>query len=144
MLPPNKDLPITIKFKQKGKIIETKVPIEDTIKNKQISLLEVAHKNKINLEGACEGNLACSTCQVYCPKDLFTYKDGELLFKENQGKLFKLSDKENDLLDKAYNVKETSRLGCQIKINKSLNNKIFEVPKATLNLAVDDFKPIIH
>ena len=29
-----------------------------------LSVLEVAHKNKIDLEGACEGSLACSTCHV--------------------------------------------------------------------------------
>ena len=29
-----------------------------------LSLLEVAHKNGVSLEGACEGSLACSTC--YC------------------------------------------------------------------------------
>ena len=28
-----------------------------------LSLLEVAHENNIDLEGACEGSLACATCQ---------------------------------------------------------------------------------
>jgi len=29
-----------------------------------LSVLEIAHRNKIDLEGACEGSLACSTCHV--------------------------------------------------------------------------------
>ena len=29
-----------------------------------LSLLEVAHNNGIDLEGACEGSLACSTCHI--------------------------------------------------------------------------------
>ena len=29
-----------------------------------LSVLEIAHRNKIELEGACEGSLACSTCHV--------------------------------------------------------------------------------
>ena len=33
-----------------------------------LSLLEVAHNNGIDLEGACEGSLACSTCHVIVEK----------------------------------------------------------------------------
>ncbi|OQS55240.1 Adrenodoxin [Ecytonucleospora hepatopenaei] len=96
------------------------------------TLLEVAHKNEIPLEGACEGSLACSTCHVYCDNKIknFLCKD--------------IKEKENDLLDRAYNVKENSRLGCQIKVNEMLNNKIFEIPRATINLAVDGYVPKPH
>ena len=36
-----------------------------------LSILEVAHNNGINLEGACEGSLACSTCHVVVEKKFF-------------------------------------------------------------------------
>ena len=115
---------ITVLFKYNNKIIEAPT-------NKDETILTAAHKNKIPLEGACEGSLACSTCQVYVNKDI-------------KGILENISDKENDLLDKAYNVKENSRLGCQIKINEKMNKKIFEIPKATINMAIDGYVPQPH
>ena len=36
-----------------------------------LSILEVAHKNGISLEGACEGSLACSTCHIILEKKIF-------------------------------------------------------------------------
>src|SRR6266481_34158 len=29
-----------------------------------LSVLEIAHKHGVDIEGACEGSLACSTCRV--------------------------------------------------------------------------------
>lgn len=111
-------------FKRLGKIYEVFSP-------KGESLLEVAHKNKIELEGACEGSLACSTCHVVLDKDLFS-------------SLGEPSDKENDLLDQAYGVRETSRLGCQVGVCDLLEGRTIEIPKATRNMAVDGFVPIPH
>ncbi|ORD94090.1 ADRX [Enterospora canceri] len=122
------NLPITVFFKHNGKIAETRAERGKT-------LLEIAHDNEIPLEGACEGSLACSTCHVYCPRELF--KNDPFFAKE-------ISDKENDLLDKAYRVRENSRLGCQIKANDKLNNMTFEIPKATVNMAVDGHVPKPH
>jgi len=51
---------------------------------------------------ACGGVCACSTCHVYVKKE------GELLSE--------MEDEENDMLDKAFDVRSTSRLGCQSKI----------------------------
>lgn len=82
------------------------------------------------MEGACEGNLACSTCHVICEKSVFNPKE--------------ISEKENDLLDLAFGLKSTSRLGCQIKAKKYMDNKVFEIPRATRNLAVDGYKPSHH
>ncbi|KAM0687137.1 mitochondrial matrix iron-sulfur protein [Conglomerata obtusa] len=95
------------------------------------TLLEVAHKNKIDLEGACEGSLACSTCHVVLDKKLYQ-------------KLNEPSDREYDMLDLAYGQTPTSRLGCQIKVDERLRNAIFRIPTATRNMAVDGFKPKPH
>lgn len=98
---------------------------------KGLSLLEVAHKNKIELEGACEGSLACSTCHVILDKDLYD-------------RLGEASDKEFDLLDQAYGLRSTSRLGCQVQVGDLLEGKVVDIPGATRNMAVDGYKPPIH
>ena len=64
-----------------------------------LSLLEVAHKNNVNLEGACEGSLACSTCHVIVEKKFFE-------------QLTEPSEDEEDMLDLAWGLTHTSRLGC--------------------------------
>lgn len=95
------------------------------------TILEIAHDNKIDLEGACEGSCACSTCHVILDKNLYN-------------KLELPSDKEYDLLDQAYGLTSTSRLGCQIKIDDRFNNCIIELPKCTRNMSVDGYKPKHH
>lgn len=94
------------------------------------SLLSVAHSNNIPLEGACEGSLACSTCHVICDESIFNPNE--------------ISERENDLLDLAYGLKPTSRLGCQVIVNDYMKDKTFEIPRATRNLAVDGYKPPAH
>lgn len=89
-----------------------------------ISLLEVAHQNHIPLEGACEGSLACSTCHVIIDEDFYD-------------KLPAASDDEEDMLDLAFGLTHTSRLGCQIMMNDSLEGMKVSVPGATRNMMVD-------
>jgi 2Fe-2S ferredoxin len=89
-----------------------------------ISLLEVAHKNGVALEGACEGSLACSTCHVIVD---------EAFYKQ----LPKATDDEEDMLDLAFGLTHTSRLGCQIMINDSLDGLKVSLPSATRNMQVD-------
>lgn len=89
-----------------------------------ISLLEVAHKNEIPLEGACEGSLACSTCHVVVDEAFY-------------GKLPAATDDEEDMLDLAFGLTHTSRLGCQIMMNDSLDGLRVSVPGATRNMMVD-------
>jgi 2Fe-2S ferredoxin len=87
-----------------------------------ISLLEVAHKNDIPLEGACEGSLACSTCH---------------LIIEDQAKFDELpepSEDEEDMLDLAFGLTQTSRLGCQIMVNDDLDGLTVRLPEATRNI----------
>lgn len=95
------------------------------------SLLEVAHANDIDLEGACEGSLACSTCHVYLDQQSFDLLDEPC-------------DDENDMLDLAFGLSELSRLGCQVKASKELEGMKVSLPPATRNMAVDGFVPQPH
>jgi len=87
-----------------------------------ISLLEVAHSNHIGLEGACEGSLACSTCHVIVDEAFYS-------------QLPTATDDEEDMLDLAFGLTHTSRLGCQIMMNDSLDGLKVTVPSATRNMA---------
>lgn len=89
-----------------------------------LSVLEIAHRNHINLEGACEGSLACSTCHVIVDPDWFD-------------KLSDPSDDEEDMLDLAFALTQTSRLGCQIIMSKELDGLVVTLPAATRNMMVD-------
>ena len=73
-----------------------------------LSLLEVAHNNGIDLEGACEGSLACSTCHIVVEKRFFDT-------------LPEPTEEEEDMLDLAFGLTHTSRLGCQIIIDEKLD-----------------------
>lgn len=108
-----------------------KIIFIDKVGNKQIieaevglSILEVAHQNNIDLEGACEGSLACSTCHVIVDREFYD-------------KLKKASDEEEDMLDLAFGLTHTSRLGCQIIVTSELDGITFTIPSATRNMKVD-------
>lgn len=89
-----------------------------------LSVLEIAHKNQIPLEGACEGSLACSTCHVIVDNEFYE-------------RLPQASEEEEDMLDLAFGLTHTSRLGCQIKITEALDGLIVSLPSATRNMMVD-------
>ena len=89
-----------------------------------ISLLEVAHQNDIPLEGACEGSLACSTCHVIVD---------EAWFK----KLPVATEAEEDMLDMAFGLTKTSRLGCQIMISAELDGLRISLPDETRHWGFD-------
>uniref|UniRef100_A0A182N5B5 2Fe-2S ferredoxin-type domain-containing protein n=1 Tax=Anopheles dirus TaxID=7168 RepID=A0A182N5B5_9DIPT len=86
------------------------------------SLLDVIVNNNIDFEGfgACEGTLTCSTCHL-----IFSKPDYDRLPE-------KPSDEELDMLDLAYELTDTSRLGCQIMLSKDLQGLEVRVP-ATIN-----------
>ena len=90
-----------------------------------LSLLEIAHKHKIDLEGACEGSLACSTCHVII-KDEAMYNS-----------LPEIAEDEEDMLDLAFGLTDTSRLGCQIIITPELEGLTVQVPSETRNISFD-------
>ena len=82
------------------------------------SVLEIARRHDIDIEGACDGSLACSTCHVVVDPDWYD------LLKE-------ASEDEEDMLDLAFNLTRTSRLGCQIVITEELDGLTVELPAAT-------------
>mmetsp|Transcript_14255 Transcript_14255/g.38227 ORF Transcript_14255/g.38227 Transcript_14255/m.38227 type:complete len:207 (-) Transcript_14255:442-1062(-) len=88
------------------------------------NVMELAHANEIDLEGACEGSLACSTCHVYVDPEHFE-------------KLPPPCEDENDMLDLAFALKKNSRLGCQIKIEKTVDGITVTLPPAIRSLAED-------
>ena len=85
------------------------------------SLLEIAQRNAIDIEGACEGSLACSTCHVIVDPEWF-----ELLPEA--------SEDEEDMLDLAYGLSRTSRLGCQIRITEELDGLVVRLPDGSRNM----------
>jgi 2Fe-2S ferredoxin len=85
------------------------------------SVLQVARRHDIDIEGACEGSLACSTCHVIVDPEWYD------LLKE-------ASEDEDDMLDLAFNLTKTSRLGCQIIITEELDGLTVRLPAATRNL----------
>ena len=86
-----------------------------------LSVLEIAHQHGVDIEGACEGSLACSTCHVIVDPEWYD------LLKE-------ASEDEDDMLDLAFNLTKTSRLGCQIIITEELDGLTVRLPAATRNL----------
>jgi ferredoxin, 2Fe-2S len=88
-----------------------------------MTVLEIARRNGVDIEGACEGSLACSTCHVIIDPQWY-----ELL---NEA-----SEDEEDMLDLAFNLTQTSRLGCQIVITEELDGLTVQLPAATRNLLV--------
>ncbi|PQM42627.1 Electron transfer protein 21 [Prunus yedoensis var. nudiflora] len=97
-----------------------------------MSMLEAAHENDIDLEGACEGSLACSTCHVI------------VMDMDHYNKLEDPTDEENDMLDLAFGLTETSRLGCQVIAKPELDGIRLAIPAATRNFAVDGYVPKPH
>ena len=89
-----------------------------------LSVLEIAHNNGVDIEGACEGSLACSTCHVIV--------DGE-----DFERLAEPTEDEEDMLDLAFGLTHTSRLGCQIRMSEALDGLVVKLPAATRNMMVD-------
>jgi 2Fe-2S ferredoxin len=86
-----------------------------------LSVLEVAHKYGVDIEGACEGSLACSTCHVIVDPSWF-------------GKLARPTEDEEDMLDLAFGLQKTSRLGCQIVMTAALDGLVVRLPPGSRNL----------
>ena len=78
--------------------------------------------------GACGGSCACSTCHVIV--------EDEKLYD----KMSEPDDDENDMLDLAFGLTETSRLGCQVLMSKELDGLRVKLPSMTRNMQASDFK----
>ncbi len=82
-----------------------------------LSILEIARMKSVDVEGQCEGSLACSTCHV-------------LLDAESYRKAPAASEEEQDMLDAvATGLTATSRLGCQVRVTESLSGMVVTLPK---------------
>lgn len=83
------------------------------------SLLDVVINEDLDIDGfgACEGTLACSTCHLIFEEDVFE-------------KLGRITDEEMDMLDLAYGLTDTSRLGCQVCLSKALDGLVAKVPES--------------
>ena len=89
-----------------------------------LSVLEIAHRNAVDIEGACEGSLACSTCHVIVETDWFE-------------RLEEPSEDEEDMLDLAFGLTRTSRLGCQIIITDELDGLTVRLPAGVHNMMLE-------
>jgi 2Fe-2S ferredoxin len=85
------------------------------------SLLDVAWDNGLDVEGACGGVMACSTCHVIVDPTWIS-------------KLSDPSVEEEEMLDLAWGLSETSRLGCQITVTEALDGLVVSLPTETRNL----------
>ncbi len=85
-----------------------------------LSVLEIAHKHGVDIEGACEGSLACSTCHVIVDPAWFA-------------KLAGATEDEEDMLDLAFGLEKTSRLGCQIVMSEALDGLVVRLPTGVRN-----------
>lgn len=85
------------------------------------TVLELAQSAGVDIEGACEGNMACSTCHVVVDDASFS-------------KLPEPSEDEEEMLDLATGLKRTSRLGCQIEVCPAVDGMRLEVPKESRNM----------
>ena len=65
--------------------------------------------------------MACSTCHLIVSEDWFK-------------KLPDASEEEEDMLDLAYGLTKTSRLGCQITVTEDLDGLVLKVPDETRNM----------
>lgn len=87
------------------------------------SLLDLVINEDLDFDGfgACEGTLACSTCHLIFDEEIYK-------------KLGPITDEEMDMLDLAYGLTDTSRLGCQICLTKSLEGMVARVPDTVADI----------
>ena len=90
----------------------------------ETNILDALNENKIDAPGfgACEGTLACSTCTVH-----FSEEDFDRLELSN------IDDEEMDYLDKVIDVRETSRLGCQVELTKEFEGITILIPEKAID-----------
>ena len=80
------------------------------------TLLEISQDNHIDLEGACDGQLACSTCHCVLVQSVYdTLEPPE--------------EDELDMLDMAFELTDTSRLGCQVRVTEEFKGTRIIVPE---------------
>ena len=78
------------------------------------TLMEILRDNNYDIEASCGGCCACATCHVYID-DKWT------------NKLKNMDDDEESMLDQAFDVKNNSRLSCQIDLSEELDGLEIEI-----------------
>ena len=86
------------------------------------TLMRIAQDNGVEIEGACEGSMACSTCHVVFDENWFS-------------RLSPPSEEEEDMLDLTVGLTAFSRLGCQIVISDELDGIVVALPRETVNIS---------
>ena len=86
------------------------------------TILEAAEEHGARVGHACGGNLACSTCHVWV--------------SQGADSLPEMTDKENDILDKAFDVRAESRLGCQCRLGDA--DVVVEITEESLKAWLDE------
>ena len=89
-----------------------------------LSVMEIAHRHGVDIEGACDGSLACSTCHV-------------IVERAWSAKLDQPSEDEEDMLDLVFALTQTSRLGCQIVMSEELDGLTVALPDETRNMLLE-------
>ena len=79
------------------------------------TLMEAGRDHNMGLEGTCGGSMSCATCHVY-------FSDADY------ARVGAPSDDEMDMLELAFGLTETSRLGCQIRVDDTLDGLTVKVP----------------
>ena len=83
-----------------------------------VSILDTLLDKGIDLEHACEKQAACTTCHVILRQGFDSLEDA--------------TEKEEDMLDKAWGLEPTSRLSCQALVGGQ--DLVIEIPKYTINM----------
>ena len=86
------------------------------------TILDAAEECGARVGHACGGNLACSTCHVYVEQGLDSLPE--------------IADKENDIMDKAFDVRPESRLGCQAALADE--DVVVEISEESLKAWLDE------
>lgn len=73
-----------------------------------LTLMEIIRDAGLDIEAACGGCCACATCHLYIDEKWID-------------KLEKINDDEESMIDQAFNIKDTSRLGCQIEFSSKIS-----------------------
>ena len=107
-------MPKLIFIEDNGVRKEVEVPIG-------VSVMEAAHMFDVDVEGACEGVMACSTCHVIVDKDWY-------------GRLVPAAEDEDYMLDLTTGLTNSSRLGCQIAMTEELDGLVVRLPAIIRNM----------
>lgn len=86
------------------------------------TVLDIALKNGISIEHACEKSCACTTCHVVIREGFDSIEESDEL--------------EDDQLDKAWGLEPESRLGCQAIIKEE--DLVVEIPRYTINMVSEN------